>query len=135
MPKFETIDHLAGMPEERGARVTPSAHDLLLKEGYHNVVGAYRDPFVDRIASQRHPHRVYLPGTSFDDVHALCCLDRELRKTALALLLDVERLVKNISIYVFCLHRSETESYLNPGNARMASGYIVRRWGLAKTPD
>lgn len=73
---------------------------ILEKENYYNIINGYKDLFlcppVPGVTTE-----VYLPGTTFDEVYALYCFDRDLRGIYLRYLLKAESSLKAVIAHEF----------------------------------
>ena len=68
---FLSIDQQVALLESRGVECDPSAGDLLMREGYYNIVNGYKGPFLDRAASKAAHDDRYAAGTTLCDMYAL----------------------------------------------------------------
>ena len=66
---------------------------ILEKENYYNVINGYKDLFL-MVPGAPTSVEQYKPGTTFDEVYALYCFDRELRSILLRYLLRIENSFK-----------------------------------------
>lgn len=66
---------------------------ILEKENYYNVINGYKELFIETPASGGAEER-YKAGTTFDEVYALYCFDRDLRSIHLQYLLKLETAFK-----------------------------------------
>ena len=62
---------------------------ILEQENYYNVINGYKALFLEREATDTVDEK-YKEGTTFDEVYALYCFDREIRNTYLKYLLKIE---------------------------------------------
>ena len=109
---FLTIDEQVALLESRGVSCGPGAGDLLMREGYYNIVNGYRAPFLDRSATEEAGDDRYAPGTALDDMYALFCFDRTLREKTFHHTLKAEALVRTACSYHFAEAHRGTEDYL-----------------------
>lgn len=112
---FRSIDEQIGLLHARGVSTTAETRTILLREGYYAVVNGYKLPFVDEAASKAAGDDRFLPGTSFDDIYALFCFDRELRALVFRHLMTVEAMMRSVLSYSFCEAHRGTEDYLRRG--------------------
>lgn len=74
---FKTYRQQLRILRERNLQI-PNGHKamkILKRENYYSVINGYKDIFLD----PRYDSDVYKDGTSFDDIYALYCFDRNLR--------------------------------------------------------
>jgi abortive infection bacteriophage resistance protein len=70
---------------------------ILKRENYYNIINGYKDIFLD----SNYSTDFYKPGTSFDDIYALYCFDRDLRSILLKYILRMETSLKTKIAYRF----------------------------------
>lgn len=73
---------------------------ILERENYYNVINGYKDLFILTPASQTQTEQ-YKPGTSFDEIYALYCFDRDIREIYLRYLLRIENSFKTVLAHEF----------------------------------
>lgn len=73
---------------------------ILERENYYNVINGYKERFIATPATPT-TNETYKPGTTFDEIFALYCFDRELRNLFLRYLLKVENTFKTILAHTF----------------------------------
>lgn len=113
---FHTFDELVELLSRRGVAVDQHTKTVLKRESYYSVVNGYKDLFIDKALSAAAGEDRYKPGTSFDEIYRLYCLDRELRAVFLSPLLIAETTLKTLTVHVFCEKFRERDSYLDPAN-------------------
>lgn len=113
MKPFKTIDEQLEILEKRGLQVNSKsfAKEVLLEEGYYNVINGYKDLFLDCKKTEK-----YKKGTEFLDVYYLYILDRTLRSTLLEYLLIFETKIKTRIAYRFSEEFPEPHGYLDIKN-------------------
>lgn len=92
---------------------------ILERENYYNVINGYKDLFLQSPATGTTPEK-YLPGTTFDEVYALYCFDRELRSIFLRYLLKIENAFKTALSHSFS-QKYGHDNYLRLENFNAAS--------------
>ncbi len=96
---FKTYRQQLRILRERNLQI-PNGHKamkILKRENYYSVINGYKDIFLD----PRYDSDVYKDGTSFDDIYALYCFDRNLRSIALKYILRMESSLKTKIAYRF----------------------------------
>lgn len=73
---------------------------VLEQENYYNVINGYKELFLERSAGET-SDEVYKQGTTFDEVYALYCFDREVRAIYLKYLLKLENSLKTVISHEF----------------------------------
>lgn len=87
------------------------AKQKLCEIGYFSLINGYKAPFRDPMT------RVYLPGTTFEDIFALYQFDNLLRELIFQYLCLIEKKMCNLISYAFCTRHGEMQQeYLAPGN-------------------
>lgn len=96
----------------------PVKATALLKDiGYFSLVGGYKTPFINPMT------RIYLNGTTIEDIYALYSFDSDLRELAFKYICIVERKIRQLISYSFCKAHGEQQSeYLDPAGF---SGYCL----------
>lgn len=77
-----------GMIIKKGSQGS-RAMRILERENYYNVINGYKELFLDHPATAASDEQ-YKAGTTFDEVYALYCFDREIRGIYLKYLLKIE---------------------------------------------
>ena len=73
---------------------------ILEQENYYNVINGYKSLFLEREATNTDDEK-YREGTTFDEVYALYCFDREIRNIYLKYLLKIENSLKTVISHEF----------------------------------
>ncbi|MEA5072977.1 MAG: Abi family protein [Eubacterium aggregans] len=73
--------------------------EILITNGYFNLVNGYKDPFT--IAKDAQGHRTYVSGTTLDEIYALKSFDDELRLLLFKYISRIESEIKALSAYCF----------------------------------
>ena len=73
---------------------------ILEQENYYNIINGYKELFLDKHKTIT-LDEVYKTGTTFDEVYALFCFDREIRSIYLKYLLKLENSLKTIIAHEF----------------------------------
>jgi abortive infection bacteriophage resistance protein len=88
-----------------------NALQLLKNLGYFSLIGGYKAPFVNPMT------RIYEMNTSIDDIFSLYKYDQVLRELFFRHLCDIEKHLRQLISYTFCLvHGEDQTAYLNPAN-------------------
>lgn len=99
------------------------AEAQLLKYGYSNLIKSYREPYT-YIKDGR---KIYRTGVTFEQIHSLYMLDKNLRNSVMAAMLDLEEHIKEVAADVvsnsFGVHQ---DNYLNFRNYRDRNTSKVR---------
>ena len=110
---FKTIDEQIEILKSKGLVVNyyEDTKEILLRENYFFISG-YRHLFMKSTKD-----RMFIPGTTFEEVYALFNFDRQLRNVFFKNLLIIENNAK--SIFSYQLSRKygiKEKNYLNPSN-------------------
>ena len=73
---------------------------ILERENYYNVINGYKELFLEHPATATEDEQ-YKAGTTFDEVYALYCFDREIRGLYLKYLLKIENSLKAVISHEF----------------------------------
>lgn len=73
---------------------------ILERENYYNVINGYKELFLEHPATATEDEQ-YKAGTTFDEVYALYCFDREIRGLYLKYLLKIENSIKAVISHEF----------------------------------
>lgn len=87
---------------------------ILKRENYYNIINGYKDIFLD----SNYSTDFYKPGTSFDDIYALYCFDRNLRSILLKYILRMETSLKTKIAYRFSERYPSNFNYFDINNFR-----------------
>ncbi len=85
---------------------------ILRRENYYAVINGYKDIFLD----PSHSSDYYKDGTSFDNIYALYCFDRNLRSILLKYILRMESSLKAKIAYRFSEEYPTNFNYLDMKN-------------------
>jgi len=121
---FRSIDEQVEILHLRGISTTAETRTILLREGYYAVVNGYKLPFIDEAATKAAGDDRFLPGTSFDDIYALFCFDRDLRALVFRHLMTIEAMMRSVLSYSFCEAHRGTEDYLHRSCYTSAREYL-----------
>ena len=88
-----------GMVINKGSQGS-RAMRILEEENYYNVINGYKSLFLEREATDTVDEK-YKDGTTFDEVYALYCFDREVRNIYLKYLLKLENSLKTVISHEF----------------------------------
>lgn len=75
------------------------AKRILEMENYYNLINGYKSLFLNQ--SYSGTDEKYIPGTKFEEVHALYLFDRELRNLFIRYILELENNIKSILAHDF----------------------------------
>lgn len=85
--------------------------ETLRNIGYFPVIGGYKTPFTNPMT------RIYENNTTFEDILALYCFDRDLRDVFFRHLCEVELRIRQLISNYFCKRHGEQQSkYLSASN-------------------
>lgn len=90
---FKTIEEQIALLNMRGVKTDSDTSTILLRESYYSIVNGYKEPFIDREASDIAQDDRYKKGTEFSDLHSLFKFDRNLREATFHYLIRAEALV------------------------------------------
>ena len=110
---FKTLDEQITILQNKGLIISDVnfAKDILLRENYFFLMG-YRHLFF-----KSEKDRLFIPGTTFDELYAVFNFDRQLRNILFKNILIVENNAKSIFSYQLSKNYGYRESdYLNPKN-------------------
>lgn len=113
---FKTVDEQLDILERRGVSCADreAARRFLLKEGYYVAVNGYKEPFVDKQATNLAGEDRYEDGMMFEYFMLLYRFDSALRRQTMGMLMMVENAMKTATVHSFCdVHRGE-DAYLDP---------------------
>lgn len=119
MKPFQTHIQQLKILRGRGLSVNngSNAMRILENEGYYNVINGYKDLFLmtNPNGTLVSPEK-YIQGATFEEIHKLYILDRELRNILLKYLLIFEKSVKSKIAYRFSRKFRQTNAYLDMKN-------------------
>ncbi|NRD81134.1 Abi family protein [Bacillus sp. BRMEA1] len=119
MKPFQTHIQQIRILRGRGLTIRNGSYAMriLENEGYYNVINGYKDLFLvlNQNGAPASPEQ-YKPGTTFEEIHKLYVLDRELRNILLKYLLIFEKSVKSKISYRFSQKFKKANDYLNLKN-------------------
>ena len=109
---FKTLEEQIDILQSKGLTIPDEnyAKEILLRENYFFLNG-YRHLFVDQSS------RMFLAGTTFNELYSLFYFDRHIRNTLFKNLLIIENNIKSIMAYYLSMkYGIREEEYLNPRN-------------------
>ena len=111
--QFKTIDEQVEILKDKGLRITDEnkTKDILLRENYFFISG-YRQVFM-----KSHKDKVFVSGSTFDELYSLFCFDRNIRNIIFKYLLIVENNLKSI----FSYHLSSKYGYKEKEYLRLSN--------------
>lgn len=103
--EYKTYRQLLSKLRARGMVISKGSQGsramrILEQENYYNVINGYKALFLEREATDIVDEK-YKEGTTFDEVYALYCFDRELRNIYLRYLLKIENSLKTVISHEF----------------------------------
>ena len=110
---FKTLDEQIDILNNKGLIIEDYdyAKEILLRENYFFLSG-YRHLFL-----QPFDRRIYIEGTTFNELYAMFSFDRQIRNIIFKNILIVENNLKSILSYVMSKnHGFKENNYLNPNN-------------------
>lgn len=110
---FKSLDEQIEILQRKGLIITDEAEarDILLRENYFFLSG-YRLLFMASSVN-----KLFLPGTTFEELYAMFQFDRHVRNIIFKNLLIIENNIKSITAYhLSASYGIREEEYLNPKN-------------------
>ena len=103
--EYKTYRQLLSKLRSRGMVINKGSQGsrvmrILEQENYYNVINGYKSLFLEREATDTIDEK-YKEGTTFDEVYALYCFDREVRNIYLKYLLKLENSLKTVISHEF----------------------------------
>ena len=123
---FCTIDEQIELLKRRGVSVDESDRIVLMREGYYSVVNGYKTPFIDRQATSEAQDDRYCPGTTFKQIYALFCVDRQLKNVVFPFLVKAETTFRTALAYSYSNRYRGHDSYLDAANYCLRNQYHSR---------
>lgn len=127
---FKTIEEQIALLNMRGVKTDSDTSTILLRESYYSIVNGYKEPFMDREASDIVQDDRCKKGTEFSDLHSLFKLDRNLREATFYYLIRAEALVRTVCSYTFSEAHRKPDSYLDQSNFASDSEEEYAAYGL-----
>lgn len=113
---------------------------ILEQENYYNVINGYKSLFLEYEATDSFDEK-YKDGTTFDEVYALYCFDREVRSIYLKYLLKLENSFKTVIAHEFSSIYGH-DNYLKQDNFQSSAyteledlSYVAKKNGLKLPKD
>lgn len=124
---FRTVREQMGLLESRGVKLDEGTLGVLEREGYYSVVNGYKEPFLDRLETQRANDDRFAFGTTFAYIYRLFLFDRDLRLTMFRYFSQAEASLKTVCAYHFAArHPEDVEAYLKRENYTLSQSYDRR---------
>ncbi|MGN1369992.1 MAG: Abi family protein [Aristaeellaceae bacterium] len=103
--EFKTYRQLLTILRSRGMTIGKGSQGsrvmrILEQENYYNIINGYKTPFLSSVATAT-TDEAYMTGTTFDEIYALYCFDREIRGIYLRYLLKAENTLKTVISHEF----------------------------------
>lgn len=123
-----TIDGQIKILSERGLLIDDSSKEILLQNGYYNLINGYKDPFIDIRASNDAREDRYKQGVKLIEIYQLYQFDRILQMNLFYVTTTIEKLIKSIiSLHFSSQYGSSHEKYLTPKSFRYESDKDKKR--------
>lgn len=99
----------------RGLQIANNAatQKIIESENYYNLFNGYKWLFLN--PDYHGPDEQYLPGTTFEEIHALYLFDRELRNIFIRYILEIENNIKSVLSHNFS-RKYGHDNYLKTSN-------------------
>lgn len=114
MQDYQTFDQQIEILNKRGLVIDneEEVREILSIHNYYNVINGYKDLFcyIDTSGKEK-----FISGTSFDEVYALYCFDRELRSLIFKYTLQIENTLRTLVAHIFSKYHG-VENYLKYSN-------------------
>lgn len=114
MQDYQTFDQQIEILKKRGLVIDSEeeVREILSIHNYYNVINGYKDLFcyIDTSGKEK-----FISGTSFDEVYALYCFDRELRSLIFKYTLQIENTLRTLVAHIFSKYHG-VENYLKYSN-------------------
>ncbi|MBC1778809.1 Abi family protein [Listeria booriae] len=109
LPVEDQIEKLIGRGLSIGSK--EKAKQLIMTHNYYNIINGYKDIF---LKSSFEGDDRYIEGSTFEDLYELYMFDRDLRKTILAVTIDVEcTFYTNVAYFIGKEYGHEPQKYLD----------------------
>lgn len=115
--KYTTSEQQISILKGKGLKFDneKSAAQSLNEYGYYNIINGYKSPYVKIINGEK----VYIPGTTFEQIFSLFLLDYNLRNSIIAAMLGFEEHLRAIAADVLAKSfGTDHNEYLNRNNYR-----------------
>ncbi|WP_058269819.1 Abi family protein [Olsenella massiliensis] len=119
---FLSIDEQIALLRSRGVACDERAADILTREGYYAIINGYKGPFLNEGAQVEKDH--FAPGTTLEDLYALCRFDRELRGLTFKQIMHVETLLRSVISLSFCECHRRPNAYLDRNSYTSERHYL-----------
>lgn len=114
MHECQTYDQQIEILKERGLIINniDEAKEILTIHNYYNVINGYKKLFcyIDEDGNEK-----FIEGTTFDEIYALYCFDRELRSIIFKYTLQIENTLRTVVAHTFSKYHG-VENYLKYSN-------------------
>lgn len=114
MHEYKTFDQQIEILKERGLIINniDEAKEILTIHNYYNVINGYKKLFC---YSDDNGKECIIKNTSFDEIYALYCFDRELRSIIFTYTLQIENTLRTLVAHTFSRYHG-IENYLRYSN-------------------
>lgn len=115
MKPFKTYRQQLKILRDRGLTINDGskAMRILECENYYALINGYKDIFLVKQNNIPVDPEQFINGTTFEEIYALYCFDRDLRNILLKELLKFESSIKSKISYHFSERHKESNAYLN----------------------
>lgn len=115
MKDYKTFDQqIDVLEQEHGLIINnkESVKKILSIHNYYNVINGYKDLFVYK---DKHNIERFKTGTTFEEIYALYCFDREIRTVIFKYILQIENSLRTIISHTFSKYHG-IENYMKYSN-------------------
>lgn len=114
MHEYKTFDQQIEILKSRGLIINniDEAKEILTIHNYYNVINGYKDLFC---TINENGNEEFIEGTTFDEIYALYCFDRELRSIIFKYTLQIENTLRTLISHIFSKYHG-VENYLKYSN-------------------
>lgn len=100
MHEYKTFNQQIDILRSRGLLINniEEAKEILTIHNYYNVINGYKDLFckIDEEGNEK-----FIDGSTFDEIYALYCFDRELRSIIFKYSLQIENTLRTLVAHIF----------------------------------
>lgn len=120
-----SISQQISILQSRRMILPENAGDILKHYGYYNLINGYKDPFIDKPASQAANEDIYKTGTNLMHLIALYLFDCDLRSNLFRGISFIETQVKSmISLEFSAKYGSGRSSYLSESSYHRGNRHV-----------
>jgi len=105
---FKLVNEQIEILQSRGISITdiPSAETFLIRRNYYSMINGYSRFFEES-------SDVYIEGTTLREIEKVYIFDKALKATLYSHIMEVEKYLKAILSYYFCVEHPEPSDYTN----------------------